>query len=475
MLHEVQLRAEPIDRFGPILGEETVAEARRLVDKLHEVAGDRIVWNVNSTAVGGGVAEMLRSLLVYTRGGGIDTRWVVISGTPEFFKVTKRLHNAIHGARGDGSPLGPEQRKLYENIVRENSDDLVARLRPRDVVLLHDPQTAGLARAAKRAGAAVIWRCHIGADCENDDTQLGWAFLQPYIQYADMCVFSRSGYIPRILESARTAVIVPRIDPFSAKNQVMDPATVRAIVTHVGLVAGTEEGSTRFLREDGSPGRIDRMADIVRLGPTPSADTPMVVQVSRWDELKDAIGVLEGFGRLVRAGSHAGAELVLAGPNVHAVADDPDSVRVFDDLTRAWRSLPHNVRKQVTLATLPTEDVEENAAIVNALQRHATIIVQKSIHEGFGLTVTEAMWKGRAIVASAVGGIVDQITDDVHGLLLKDPRDLDAFAGMLKKLLNDPALAGRLGDAAHERTRERFLALHSLVDYGRLIATIDQR
>lgn len=472
MLHEVVLRAEPIERFASIVGEEAVLEVKGLVDKLHAVARDRIVWNVNSTSVGGGVAEMLRSLLVYTRGGGIDARWVVISGPPQFFAVTKRVHNALHGAAGDNSPLGAEQRAIYEEVMRANADELLARLRPRDVVLLHDPQTAGLARYAKRAGAIVVWRCHIGSDFENDHTHLGWSFLKPYIEYADMCVFSRPGYRPRILDPARTVIIMPRIDPFSAKNQDMDPETVRAIVCHTGIVAGCQ-GSTGFRREDGSPGRVDRYADIVRLGPSPSVDAPLVVQVSRWDDLKDPFGVLEGFARLVRAGSHAGAHLVLAGPNVHAVADDPDSTRVFDDLTRAWRALPHSVRRQVALASLPTEDVEENGAIVNALQRHAAIIVQKSLHEGFGLTVTEAMWKARPIVASAVGGIVDQIRHDVDGLLLQDPRDLDAFALALKSLLHDPELGQRLGKSAHERARERFLALHSLVDYGRLIAAID--
>jgi len=474
MLREVQLRAEPIDRFAEILGQEAVDEVKGLVQRLHSLARDRIVWNVNSTAVGGGVAEMLRSLLSYTRGGGIDARWVVIAGTAQFFTITKRLHNALHGALGDGSPLGATEREVYDAVIRANAEDLLARVRPHDVVLLHDPQTAGLAPAIRRAGASVIWRCHIGSDHENEQTELGWAFLTPYLEAADVCVFSRSEYIPRSLPRARAAVIVPRIDPFSAKNQQMDRATARAILCHVGITTG-ECGPTPFQREDGSPGRVDRFADLVHLGPLPSADTPLIVQVSRWDDLKDPIGVMEGFALLVPTCEHRGATLVLAGPNVHAVADDPDSARVLDLVIERWRGLPHNVRRHVVLASLPTDDVEENGAIVNALQRHAAIVVQKSLHEGFGLTVTEAMWKARPIVASAVGGIVDQIEHGVHGLLLKDPRDLASFAAALKTLLYDPALCARLGSAAYQRARERFVGLHSLVDYGRLIVAVDER
>lgn len=435
MLQEVSICAQPIDQFAPILGAEAVGHARALVSQLQARARDRVVWNVNSTGVGGGVAEMLRPLLAYARGAGIDARWLVLGGTPDFFTLTKRVHNALHGAAGDGSPLGAAQRAIYEAVTRANADDLLARVRPRDVVILHDPQTVGLAHAAKAAGAIVIWRCHIGSDHQNEQTELGWRFLDPYLRSADVCVFSRSAYIPESFDRARTSVIVPSIDPFSPKNQEMDPQTVAAIVSRVGIVEGDADATT-FVREDGSAGRVERYADLIRLGPAPSIDTPLVVQVSRWDDLKDPIGVMDGFARLVQANGHAGAALVLAGPNVNAVADDPDAGRVFQDLTVAWRALPHAARKYVQLASLPTRDVDENAAIVNALQRHASIVVQKSLQEGFGLTVTEAMWKGRPIVASAVGGIVDQT-------------------------------------AAHARARDQFLGLRSLVDYGRLIATLD--
>jgi trehalose synthase len=166
-------------------------------------------------------------------------------------------------------------------------------------------------------------------------------------------------------------------------------------------------------------------------------------------------------------------ELVLAGPNVKAVCDDPEGAEVFEDVVARWRALPHGVRNRIHLASLPTNDVQENAAIVNALQRHAHIVVQKSLQEGFGLTVTEAMWKGRAVVASAVGGIQDQIEDGVSGILLKDPTDLDALADTLRDLLCDPGRIDSLGRAARERAREHFLGLEHLLKYAALFERID--
>jgi trehalose synthase len=213
--------------------------------------------------------------------------------------------------------------------------------------------------------------------------------------------------------------------------------------------------------------------DVIRLGRAPAWDTPLVVQVSRWDPLKDPIGVMRGFASLVDGQAPAGAELVLAGPDVRAISDDPEGAEVFDAVVAEWRALPHAIRNRVHLASLPTDDVDENAAIVNALQRHAAVVVQKSLEEGFGLTVTEAMWKARPVVASAVGGIQDQIEDGVHGLLLHDPSDLSSFATSLRRVLEDTALAERLGSAARERVREQFLGVRHLLEYARLIARLD--
>ena len=295
-----------------------------------------------------------------------------------------------------------------------------------------------------------------------------------YLARADRLVFSRESYVPREVDPARVAVIAPSIDPFSAKNQDLDADTGRAILVHTGLVEGPAGGAPRiFARGGGSPGRVDRCADVQSLGRAPSWDEPLVVQVSRWDRLKDPIGVMRGFVRMLEHNSVVPAHLVLAGPNVHAVADDPEGARVFDEVEAAWRGLPHARRRRVHLASLPMADLEENATIVNALQRHARVVVQKSLAEGFGLTVAEAMWKARPVLASAVGGIQDQIEHGVSGLLLKDPADLDAFAASLRTLLDDRAGAERLGARARERVQERYLVATSLLAYAQLIEAID--
>jgi trehalose synthase len=474
-LQEILVSAQPLRRFVPLLGEAPVRQAEEVAAAMRCRFAGRVIWNINSTARGGGVAEMLPSLLAYTRGAGIDARWLVISGTTAFFHITKRLHHALHGSTGDGSRLGPAERAVYEAVLAANADELLALVRPRDLVVLHDPQTAGLAPNLVRAGALVIWRSHIGHDQPGAEVARGWAFLAPYLTDVRAFVFSRAAYIPAICDPARTVVIPPSLDPFTPKNQELEAGTIRAILVQTGLVEGPPgEGATTFLREDGSPGRVDRAADVVRLGRAPTWETPLVVQSSRWDPLKDHQGVLQGFARLLEdGGDAAGADLLLAGPNVHAVADDPEGAAVYDALLTAWRALPHAHRRRVHLASLPMADPEENAAIVNALQRHAAVVVQKSLHEGFGLTVTEAMWKGRPMVASAVGGIQDQIVDGVHALLLRDPADPAAFGAALQRLLHDPEFATRLGVAARQRVCDDYLSVRHLRQYAELLVRID--
>jgi trehalose synthase len=456
-LQEVQVGARPIELLLPLVGE------------------DRALWNLNSTGFGGGVAEMLRPLLGYVKALGIDTRWVVIEGTSEFFRITKRLHHALHGSKGDGSDLGERERAIYEQVLRANAEKLLRLIRPRDFVLLHDPQTAGLVPHLVRSGAIVVWRCHVGGDKPDGEVELGWSFLAPYLEDAAATVFSRNQYIPDCCDHGRSVVIPPSIDAFSAKNQELDDATVHAILVHTGLVEGSpDEGSPTFSREDGSPGRVQRHASVLRLGRAPSWETPLVVQVSRWDPLKDPAGVMQGFAEHVNGAGPTGPELVLAGPAVGTVADDPEDTAVLNQVVAAWHRLPRSDRNRVHLASLPMADVEENAAIVNALQRHATVVVQKSLHEGFGLTVTEAMWKSRPVVASAVGGIQDQITDGVHGLLVQDPFDTRAVGTALGRVLGDSDYAAWLGKNAHCRVRDEFLVIRHLIQHARLMERIDK-
>ena len=475
-LLEVPIGAHSIDRFLPLLGENQIRDAYNLGQAVSKRLAGRVLWNVNSTASGGGVAEILRSVLPYVRALGVDVRWLVINGTPEFFHITKRLHHALHGSAGDGSELGERERAVYERVLKANVEELLQLVQPRDFVILHDPQTAGLAPRLIKAGEIVVWRCHVGGDkSKGEEVERGWDFLAPYIQDVAVNVFSRHQYIPQCCDHGRSMVIPPSINAFSPKNQELDDATVRAILVHTGLVEGPPgDGSPTFLREDGSPGRVERHADILRLGRAPTWDTPLIVQVSRWDPLKDPVGVMHGFTQLVDGAAPIGAELVLAGPNVNAVADDPEAAAVMDEVIAAWHRLSHSDRNRVHLASLPMADIDENAAIVNALQRHASIVVQKSLHEGFGLTVTEAMWKARPIVASAVGGIQDQITDGVHGLLLDDPTDTQAFAAALRRLLEDRAYAEELGQNARQRVREQYLGIRHLSQYAELLKRVDK-
>jgi trehalose synthase len=466
---EVDISSMPTERFRSVLPpdrfeafEQGVQEARTLLD-------GRVVWNVNSTARGGGVAELLESLVAYARGVGVDTRWLVIDGTPDFFTITKRVHNRLHGAPGDGGPLDEEARRAYEDVLVANVEGFVPRVRAGDVVVVHDPQPAGMVESMRAAGAAVIWRCHVGLDRPNELAREAWAFLRPYVVQADAYVFSREAFVWEGLDRDRIALVAPSIDVFSPKNEDLDPDAVRAVLRASGILSGDDPGPATFERQDGTPGRVERRAQLLeeqRLG----ADVPVVLQVSRWDALKDPLGVIRGFAERVPADT--GAHLVYAGPSVEAVADDPEGKRMWRDAIALREALPDESRGRVHLASLPMQDPEENAVIVNALQRHARVIVQKSIAEGFGLTVAEAMWKARPVVASRIGGIQDQIVDGESGLLLDDPHDLTAFGAAVSGLLRDPQRAERMGDRARERVRDRFLSVRSLLDYLAVIRQV---
>lgn len=454
-------------RFRSIISVEAYESLLALITNAARDLDGRVIWNVNSTARGGGVVELLRTLLGYARGSGVDARWVVIRAEPEFFALTKRLHNHLHGFGEEPVISSAADRAVYEQTLGAAAAELVPLVRADDVVILHDPQTAGLVDAVKTTGATVVWRCHVGLDLPNARAREAWAFLRPYIEGADAYVFSRPTFAWEGLAADRISVIQPSIDAFAPKNDAQDPRETEAILAQTAIVPADAGGLPTFRRADGTRGRVDRRAALLQDEALTAADR-MVTQVSRWDRLKDPLGVMQGFAEHVPRG--LGAHLLIAGPAMDSVADDPEGAAAFAEVAAAWRELPPGARRRIHLATLPMADVDENAAIVNAIQRHAEVVVQKSLAEGFGLTVAEAMWKQRPVVASRIGGIQDQIVDGISGVLLDDPRDLTAYGSAVAALLRDPIHARGLGISARERVRDEFLAPRHLSRYFELIS-----
>jgi trehalose synthase len=468
-LQEVTVASFSPERFEALLGDrwEEVDEA---IDASRQLLKGRVVWHVNSTARGGGVAELLQSLLAYARGAGVDVRWMTISGNPDFFRITKRIHNNLHESKGDGGPLGPDEREIYESALAEAADELVQLVHPGDIVYIHDPQPAGLVPHVVASDVRVIWRCHIGVDRPGEVARAAWDFMRPYVTDADAYVFSRERFVWEGLDKERVWIVPPSIDAFSPKNQDLDADAVAAILDVVGLQESGGEGHALFRRFDGSEARVTRSADLIQDGMVPP-DAPLVTQVSRWDRLKDPVGVLRAFADHMRSGD---AHLLLAGPSVAGVSDDPEGAEVLEEVKARRDELPDEKRGRVHLASLPTDDVEENAAMVNAIQRRSDVVVQKSLAEGFGLTVAEAMWKSRPMVASRVGGIQDQIEDGVSGILIDDPTDLEAVARAVDGFISDRERAAEVGKAAHQRVLEDFLGTRSLVQYMHLIEQLLQ-
>jgi trehalose synthase len=454
-VREVELAgAGRIKEFLGLLSDGAAERFRLGAERAGAVLAGRVVWNISSTATGGGVAEMLHSLLGYVTAAGVDSRWLVIDADSEFFAITKRLHNAIHGAGTvEEVPAAPE-RAHYEQVNAANLGPIRAKVSPGDIVVVHDPQPAGLIPGLRAAGARVIWRSHIGRDTATPVDKAAWDFLRPYAAEADAFVFSRRVYAPAWVPAERLTVIPPSIDPLSTKNRPLGPDEAVRVLLEDGVLDGTGQGR----------------AGVVSGGRAPSAGARLVVQVSRWDRLKDMAGVMSGFAAVAPA--LPDAHLMLVGPAVAGVTDDPEGAEVFAECLRDWGTLAEGVAARIHLVQVPMDDPDRNALVINAVQRHAAVVTQKSLVEGFGLTVAEAMWKSRPVVASAVGGIADQIDDGHDGLLLTDPYDLATFGDLLTKVLADDGFAGRLGAAAHARVHEQFLGDRHLLQYADLLAAL---
>ena len=389
----------------------------------------------------------------YAEDVGVDARWIVIDGDPEFFTITKRLHNRLHGAAGDAGHLGPREAEHYSAVLQANVEALDGRIRRDDVVFLHDPQTAGMAPHLVEYGARVAWRCHIGADTANSFTEEAWDFLQPHLSSCRTFVFSHAAFVPPWLAGADVWIIQPSIDPLAAKN--------RPLQAVAGLGPPGADRVARGGRSAWGTGGPRRRAAVLARRPSRRAGL--------------ALGPSEGHGGCAawlrracrRPGS--GASRSRSDRPSTASTDDPEGARVLAECLGAWESLPRRARDAIRLVALPMDDPVANAVLVNAAQRHASVVVQKSLQEGFGLTVTEAMWKSRPVVASAVGGIVGQVPPGT-GILLEDPRDLDTFGETLGGLLEHPADGAAMGRRARRHVRAHFLSDRHLIDYARLLA-----
>lgn len=406
------------------------------------------LWHVNTARQGGGVAEILDALTAQNQPGSLEHRRFVTTGGGQLFQATKRLHHRLHGV--DRGPLpDAEEHAAFEEFGVENAKRFLEQIEDGDAVLLHDPQTLPMASVIRAAGIHVTWRCHIGTPFANQVRDETWDYLSRFWPSDVDLIFSDASMVPPHAAGHRVDVIAPSIDPTAEKNRPMPVSEVARILAAAGL--------------DGPGAGVSSAVEAYSEG-APGAD-PIVVQVSRWDPLKDMGGVLRAFADsdLVEL-----AHLVLCGPSPSGIADDPEAGTILADVVAQWEALPAPIRRRVHLLCPDLADQQGNARLVNALQRRASVVVQRSVQEGFGLTVTEAMLKGRPIVASRVGGIPAQITHGETGLLLDDPGDDEQFTGLVSRLLTDPVEAARLGDAAAVRAGEHFTTAREAADHERI-------
>jgi trehalose synthase len=451
--------------------QELRTEAARIAPGLK----GRTVWMVNSTAQGGGVAEMLPPMVSLLRELGLVVQWAVMEAEQaEFFPLTKRLHNLIHG---EGDPeLGSAARSLYDAVNRENAESLRPLVRPEDILIVHDPQPLGMGALLKaNLGLRAIWRCHIGLDEQTPTTRAAWSFLEPYATVYDHSIFTAPEYIPPFL-AGRASIIHPGVDPLSHKNRDLSLHKLVGVLVDSALLPAYGPvlmppfpEPARRLQTDGSFAPATEPEDIGLLF------RPIITQVSRWDRLKGFRPLLDGFTRLkrgLRSAPHHGdvrhrraleiVRLVLAGPDPGSILDDPEASQVLDELCAAYLTLDPELQQDVVLLTLPMASPRHNALMVNALQRTSTIVVQNSLREGFGLTVTEAMWKRTAVMGTHACGLRLQIRDGLDGRLVSNPEDPDELAETLNQMLADPAARERWAQQAQRRVHEEFLIFTQL-------------
>ena len=388
----------PLDDYSGVIGAGEIDEMRALANPL----SGRTVQMVNSTAVGGGVAEMLNRLVPLAEELGLNIRWEVMTGGDDFFEVTKAFHNALHG-----EPYHPEP--AHFEIFRAYNEQNVKRI-PLDAefVIIHDLQPAGLIEARQQKAGRWIWRCHIDLSHPNPSV---WSFLEAYVSQYDGAIFSSPQFARQL--PIPQHLFYPAIDPLSEKNRELEPEFIMQVLTRYSI-------------------------DPLR---------PILTQISRFDRLKDPVGVVRAY-RIVRR--YFDCQLVLAGGSA---TDDPEGAEVLKEVKRAAEDDP-----DIKVLELPPWAPLE----VNALQRASSVVIQKSLREGFGLTVSEALWKKKPVVASAVGGIPNQIIHKHTGLLA---HSVEGTAYQIRYLLSHPEIAARLGEQGHAHVKENFLITQNLKRY----------
>lgn len=379
-----------LEEYAPLLGAAEIAELRALAGRLQ----GRRIQMVNSTAVGGGVAEILNRLVPILEELDLAVRWDVITGGNDFFEITKAFHNALHGGAYEMTP------ESFEIFLAYNEQNRSRMQLEAEFVVIHDPQPVALIDARHNHGGHWIWRCHIDLSRPNPTV---WQFLEPYVNRYDGAIFSSPEFSRQL--SIPQYLFFPCIDPLAEKNRDLEPEVVRGILERFGI----------------DPSRT------------------ILTQISRFDRLKDPVGVVRAY-QIVK--SYFDCQLVLAGGGA---ADDPEGGMVLEEVRQAAGNDP-----DIHILELPPWSALE----INALQRASTIVIQKSLREGFGLTVTEALWKKKPVVASAVGGIPTQVIHKHTGMLA---HSVAGTAYQIRFLLSNPALAQKLGENGREHVREHFL------------------
>jgi trehalose synthase len=412
MLQRVAVGRWSLDAYRDVVPERILVELR---EQAQALAGARIL-HINATSYGGGVSELLRSSVPLLRDLGLAVDWKVIAGRADFFKATKALHNGLQGA--SRAPAEAEK-AAWLDCARENVHEIDGGY---DFIVVHDPQPAALRAMYGEGSARWVWRCHIDTSEPNPET---WAFLRPYLAEFDAAVFTMPEFVPPDLPVARVRTIPPAIDPLSPKNFELAEETARQILDWIGVTM---------------PGRL-------------------VTQVSRFDAWKDPLGVIAAY-RLVRE-EIPDLQLALVGS---MALDDPEGWDVY-------RQVAEHAGDD-ELIHLYTNLTGVSNVEVNAFQRLSDVVVQKSIREGFGLVVSESMWKGTPVVAGRAGGIPLQMPEGVGGLLVDS---VEQCAEAMLKLLGDRALARELGHAGHEHVREHFLLPRLLADELRLLGELGTR